>query len=194
MRAGAGSGRLWGLDDPSTRFESTGITSDTAAWRTAKRLRRTEHPLRNEALDSFARHTEAILSRRRTMQGLGLGVLAALVTGLHDALAKNNNKKKKRRKRKKRKNKKEKDSSPPTCAEQCAEGIDNCFERAADSTLCGNNFNTQCTSCSADQDCVGSAFPYCVDEIIVRATGEPSFELIDLCGEFVESVCATVTL
>jgi hypothetical protein len=193
MRAGAGTGRLWGVDERLSRFVSTGSTSGTAAGRKAKRLGSTEHPLRNEVFVAFARHAETLLSRRRTMQGLGLGALAATVTGLHDALAKNN-KKKKRRKRKKRKNKKEKNSSPPTCAEQCAEGIDLCFERTVDATLCGNNFNTQCTSCSADQDCVGSAFPYCVDEIIVRATGEPSFELIDLCGEFVESVCAAVTV
>jgi len=145
----------------------------------------------NEVLDVFARKAGTLLSRRRTMQGIGLGTLGAIMTGLDDALAKNN-KKKKRRKRKRRK--KRKKSSPPTCAEQCAEGIDFCFERAADSTLCGNTFNTQCTSCSSDQDCVGSAFAYCLDEIILRETGEPSFELIDQCGEFVEAVCASVTL
>lgn len=146
----------------------------------------------NEALDAFARHADALLSRRRTMQGIGLGIVATIVAGFDDALA--TNRKRKRRQRKRKRRKKRNNSSPPTCAELCAEGIDLCFERASDSTLCGNTFNTQCTVCSSDQDCLGTPFPYCLSGLTVRATGEPSVELIDQCGEFVEAVCASVTL
>jgi hypothetical protein len=148
----------------------------------------------NKVLDAFARQAAALFTRRRTMQGIGLGTLSAIMTGFDNSLAKNNKKKKRRKRKRRKKRKKRKKSSPPTCAELCAVRIDFCFERAADSTLCGNSFNTQCTSCSSDQDCVGSAFAYCLDEVILRETGEPSIELIDQCGEFVEAVCASVTL
>jgi len=148
----------------------------------------------NETLDAFARQAGTLLSRRRTIQGVGLGTLAAIAVGFNDALAKSS-KKKKRRKRKKRK-KKRQNSSPPTCAEQCSEAFETCFARAADSTLCGETFSTSCTPCFTDQDCVSRDEPYClkVDGLTLRATEEPLTVLEGLCGPFFAAVCAGIIL
>lgn len=147
-----------------------------------------------DTLTAFARQAEAILDRRRTLQGFALGTAAAAAAGLDDALAKNKNKnkKKKRRKRRRRKDRKRNKTSAPSCAEQCPEGFDRCFERAGDSTLCADALFTQCIPCSSDQDCLGSDVPYCVrvDGITVRETGE----IIPLnCGESVTAVCSLLS-
>lgn len=149
------------------------------------------------ALDEFIQLANARFSRGRIMRGISGGALAAIIAGVDDLLAGDKNKKKKRkRKRRRRKNRNSKLSSPPTCAEQCPEGVDVCLDRAADSTLWGNNVSTQCTPCSSDQDCVGSAFAYClgVNGVTLRATEEPSPQLTDQCGLFVDAVCASVAV
>lgn len=90
------------------------------------------------ALDEFIQLANARFSRGRIMRGISGGALAAIIAGVDDLLAGDKNKKKKRkRKRRRRKNRNSKQSSPPTCAEQCPEGVDVCLDRAADSTLWG---------------------------------------------------------
>lgn len=144
-------------------------------------------------LHAFARQAEAILDRRRTLRGIGLGTVAAAAAGLDDALAKNKNKdkKQKRRKRRRRKDRKRNNASPPSCAEQCPEEFDHCVDRAADSSLCADQFSTQCNPCFSDQDCLGSEFAYCVgvNGITVRATGAV-FPLN--CGGSITAVCTAL--
>jgi hypothetical protein len=146
----------------------------------------------NDVLGAFARQIDTLLSRRRTVRGIGVGTLAAVAAGLDDALA-GSSKKKKRRKRKKRKEKRQK-SSPPTCSELCSEAFEVCFARAVDSTLCGETFGTECRGCFTDQDCLGLDEAYClqVDGLTARETGEPLTVLRSICGPFLDSVCARI--
>jgi hypothetical protein len=152
----------------------------------------------NQALDAFARQTDLLLSRRRTVQGVALGILGALIAGFDGVLAKSSKKKRRRRRRGRRKKRQRNraSTSPPTCAEQCSEAFEVCLERIADSTLCGDTFSTACTPCFSDQDCVETPFPYCLDVngIISRATEERSPILTDLCGPFFNAVCANVVI
>ena len=147
------------------------------------------------ALDMFARRASAFLSRRRTLQCLTVGATAVISSGLGDILAKDKGKKKKRRKRRRqRKQRNRNPPSPPTCAEQCAAQFEVCFERAVDSTLCGDTFSTSCKPCFSDQDCVESGEPYCLtlDGLVERETNEPLTILRSLCGPFFDAVCAQI--
>lgn len=151
----------------------------------------------SDALDALARQADALLSRRRTVQSILLGGIAAIVVGFGDAPAANKKKRRRRRRRRRqRRRRQRRNASPPTCAEQCSEAFEGCFERIADSTLCGDTFSTACTPCFSDQDCVQSPFPYCLDVngLTVRATEEPNTILTDLCGPFFDAVCADIVI
>lgn len=147
--------------------------------------------------DAFARQADALLSRRTTVQGIGLGALAAAAASLSETLAKKNNKRKKRRRRR--------NNGPPSCAERCPESFEECVERAADSLLCAVGVEAaeddleRCVPCSSDQDCLAidpfdNPFPYCVpiNGVIDRETGEIDLTLAVACGTNVDAVCATL--
>ena len=72
-------------------------------------------------------------------------------------------------------------SSPPlTCAQTCPSDCDNCYIRPGASTQCGNDIIVVCgRPCSSDNDCeAGSGFPFCVSQVINRATGA----ITNACG------------
>lgn len=143
----------------------------------------------------FALVTNLLGNRRSTLRGMGIGALAAIVTGLGDSLAKNKDKKIKRRK-KRRRRKKRNGAPPPTCAVRCSAAFAVCFDRAVDSTLCGDTLTTNCTPCFTDQDCVESDRPYCLtlDGAVLRETNEPVTFLRDFCGPFLDAVCTQILI
>ena len=111
----------------------------------------------SDRFDTLARALDP-RSRRRvlgTLSGAILGVLASVV-----AVPRTGARKKKGKKC---------PTCPgipaaPICAQTCGTCL-LCYSRAADSNLCGNSglFQANCnSSCSSDNDCAGTAYPYCV--------------------------------
>jgi hypothetical protein len=63
----------------------------------------------------------------------------------------------------------------PTCAQTCPSTCVACFVRPAASTMCGDASESACDEpCSSDTDCIGSTAPYCVSQLVNRATGTVS--------------------
>lgn len=81
----------------------------------------------------------------------------------------------------------------PTCAQACGLCI-LCYTRAADSHLCSfdTRFITDCenpsSSCSSDNDCVGTDRPYCVTHVQARG----SVERFDICAGSPGGHCTTI--
>ena len=80
-------------------------------------------------------------------------------------------------------------SPPPalTCPATCPSICDFCYVRPQATTLCGNAGITLCdTPCSSDANCGGGP-PFCVSQVVSRATGE-TFDACPTPGSFCVSI------
>jgi hypothetical protein len=116
-----------------------------------------------EHFDSLTRVFD-VRWRRRLLNTLSAAAVAfAPLTVLVDAEAK------------KRKNKKKKKKRSQNCAASCPSDCEYCLIRPGATTICGTGFSSDCIPCSSDTDCLADppVFPYCVSQVVKRATGVP---------------------